>query len=194
MTREEKKEIIQNLTNKINETSHFYLTDISALNAADTSDLRRKCFEKDINLMVVKNTLLKKALENSEGNFDELYELLKDSTSIMFCDTGNVPAKLIKDFRKKHEKPIIKGAYVEQSVYIGDNKKHEKPIIKGAYVEQSVYIGDNQLDTLASLKSKEELIGDVILMLQSPAQKVISGLQSGGGKLAGILKTLSEKE
>jgi len=172
MTREEKKEIIQNLTNKINETSHFYLTDISALNAADTSDLRRKCFEKDINLMVVKNTLLKKALENSEGNFDELYELLKDSTSIMFCDTGNVPAKLIKDFRKKHEKPII----------------------KGAYVEQSVYIGDNQLDTLASLKSKEELIGDVILMLQSPAQKVISGLQSGGGKLAGILKTLSEKE
>ncbi len=172
MTREEKKEIIQNLTNKINETSHFYLTDISALNAADTSDLRRKCFEKDINLMVVKNTLLKKALENSEGNFDELYELLKDSTSIMFCDTGNVPAKLIKDFRKKHEKPVI----------------------KGAYVEQSVYIGDNQLDTLASLKSKEELIGDVILMLQSPAQKVISGLQSGGGKLAGILKTLSEKE
>ncbi len=172
MTREEKKEIIENLTNKINETSHFYLTDISALNAADTSDLRRKCFEKDINLMVVKNTLLKKALENSEGNFDELYELLKDSTSIMFCDTGNVPAKLIKDFRKKHEKPII----------------------KGAYVEESVYIGDNQLDALASLKSREELIGDVILLLQSPAQKVISGLQSGGGKLAGILKTLSEKE
>ncbi len=164
--------IIQELTEKLNKYAHFYIADISDLNAADTSDLRRKCFDKSINLMVVKNTLLRKAFEQSEKNFEDLYDVLKDSTSVMFSETGNVPAKLIKEFRKSHERPVL----------------------KAAFVEESFYFGDDQVDILSQLKSKEELIGDIILILQSPAQKVISSLQSGGGKLAGILKTLSEKE
>ena len=172
MKREDKNLIIQELTEKLNKYDHFYIADISELNAADTSDLRRKCFDKSINLMVVKNTLLRKALEQSEKNFEDLYDVLKDSTSVMFSETGNVPAKLIKEFRKSHERPVL----------------------KAAFVEESLYFGDDQVDVLSQLKSKEELIGDIILILQSPAQKVISSLESGGGKLAGILKTLSEKE
>ena len=172
MTREEKNIIIQELTEKLNDTKHFYLADTSELNAEVTSQLRRKCFEREVNLIVVKNTLLKKAFENSEGNFEELYGLLKNSTSIMFCESNNTPAKLIKEFRKQYSKPIL----------------------KGAFVEESIYIGDDQLDALVSIKSKEELIADVIALLQSPAKNVISSLQSAGGKLAGILQTLSEKE
>ncbi len=172
MKREDKNAIIQELTEKLNRYDHFYLTNISDLNAADTSLLRRKCFDRSINLVVVKNTLLRKALEQSEKNFDDLYDALKDSTSVMFSETANVPAKLIKEFRKTHERPLL----------------------KAAFVEESFYFGDDQVDILSQLKSREELIGDIIMLLQSPAKNVVSALQSGGGKLAGIVKTLSEKE
>ena len=172
MRREEKDSIIEGLAQRLNEAKHFYLTDISNLNAEQTSKLRRKCFEKDINLLVVKNTLLKKAMEKSNGDYKDLYDILKDSTSIMFCETGNTPAKLIKEFRKTMERPIL----------------------KAAFVEESIYIGDEQLEALSTIKSKEELIGDVILLLQSPAKNLVSALASGGSKLAGALKTLSEKE
>ncbi len=172
MRREEKNAIIDSLAEKLKEYSHFYLTDTAQLNAADTSALRRKCFENDIRLIVVKNTLLKRALEMSEGNFEELYPVLKGTTSIMFSNTGNSPAKLIKEFRKQHDKPVL----------------------KGAYVQESVFIGDQMLDALVSVKTREELIGDLILLLQSPARNVISALQSGGNKLHGVLETLSQKE
>ena len=172
MRREEKDSIIDDLREQIDNASHFYLTDISNLNAADTSNLRRKCFEKEIELVVVKNTLLKKALEKSEGNFEELYDTLKDSTSIMFCKTGNIPAKLIKDFRKVHERPVL----------------------KAAFVEESIYLGDEQLEMLSSLKSKDELIADVLALLQSPMTNLLSALQSGGNNMAGALKTLAEIE
>ncbi len=172
MTREEKNAIIDALTEQINSHGHLYLTDISTMNAGDTSDLRRKCFEKDIKLIVVKNTLLKKALEKAEKDYSELFDVLKNPTSVMLTDVANVPAKLIKDFRKDHERPIL----------------------KAAYVEESVYIGDDQLDMLAALKSKEELIGDIILLLQSPVKNVMSALQSGNNILTGVLKTLGEKE
>jgi len=172
MTRDEKAKVVEDLAQKINEAKHFYLADISALNAEDTSNLRRKCFEKDIKLVVVKNTLLRKAFEKFDGTYDGLNDVLKHETSIMFTETGNVPAKLIKEFRKTLDKPVL----------------------KAAFVEESIYIGDDQLDMLSSLKSKEELIGDIITILQSPAKNVISALQSGGGTLAGIIKTLSEKE
>ena len=171
MTRDEKKKVIDSLAQQISESKHFYLADISTLDAENTSTLRRKCFEKDIKLVVVKNTLLRKALEQCEGNYDELYGVLKDSTSVMFSETGNIPAKLIKEFRKSMDRPIL----------------------KAAFVEESVYVGDNQLDALSSIKSKEELIGDLIALLQSPAKNVISALQSGGQTLAGIVKTLEER-
>lgn len=172
MTREEKNQVIDSLAQQITDSKHFYLTDIEALNAEDTSSLRRKCFEKDIKLVVVKNTLFKKALEKCEGDYAELYDTLKTNTSVMFTETGNTPAKLIKEFRKGGEKPLL----------------------KGAFVEESIYIGDDQLDALSSIKSKDELLGDLIGLLQSPAKNVLSALQSGGGTLAGIVKTLSEKE
>jgi large subunit ribosomal protein L10 len=172
MIRDEKNRIIDNLKDSISNAKHFYLTDISEMNAETTSKLRRACFEKDITLVVVKNTLLKKALEKFDGKFEGLYAVLKDSTSIMFTDINNVPAKLIKEFRKTDQRPVL----------------------KAAYVEESIYIGDNQLDELSSIKSREELIGDLILLLQSPARNVVSALQSGSSKLTGIVKTLSEKE
>jgi large subunit ribosomal protein L10 len=172
MRREEKIAIIDSLAEKLKEYSHFYLTDTAQLNAADTSDLRRKCFENDIKLIVVKNTLLKRALEMSEGDFQELYPVLKGTTSIMFTQTGNGPARLIKEFRKKHGKPVL----------------------KGAYVQESVFIGEQMLDILISVKTKQELIGDIILLLQSPVRNVISALQSGGNKIHGVLETLSKRE
>jgi len=172
MRREEKNAIIDSLAEILKEYSHFYLTDTAQLNAADTSALRRKCFENDIKLIVVKNTLLKRALEMSEGNFEELYPILKGTTSIMFTNSGNTPAKLIKEFRKKHDKPVL----------------------KGAYVQESVFIGDQMLDALVAVKTREELIGDLIFLLQSPARNVISALQSGGNTLHGVLETLSKKE
>jgi len=172
MNRDDKNRIIDSLTDSISNAKHFYITDISDLNAETTSKLRRACFDKDVKLVVVKDTLLRKALEKFDGKFDGLYEALKESTSIMITDINNIPAKLIKEFRKTNKKPLL----------------------KAAYVEESIYIGDAQLDALSGIKSKEELIGDLILLLQSPARNVISGLQSGSSKLAGIIKTLSEKE
>jgi large subunit ribosomal protein L10 len=172
MRREEKNAIIDSLAERLKEYSHFYLTDTAQLNAADTSDLRRKCFENNIRLVVIKNTLLKRALEQSNGNFEELYPVLKGTTSIMFAQSGNIPAKLIKEFRKKHDKPVL----------------------KGAYVQESVYLGDNMLDALISIKTKEELIGDIIMLLQSPAKNVISALKSGGNIIHGVLETLSMRE
>jgi large subunit ribosomal protein L10 len=172
MTRDEKQQLIDNLAQQLSESKHFYLADIEALDAEQSSTLRRKCFEKDIKLVVVKNTLLKKALEKIEGKYEELYPVLKNNTSLMLTETGNIPAKLIKEFRKEWEKPVL----------------------KGAFVEESIYIGDDQLDALSSIKSKEELLAELIGLLQSPAKNVISSLQSGGNTLAGIIKTLQEKE
>jgi len=171
MKKEKKDQYIESLSALIDEYQHLYVTDISGLNAEDTSALRRDSFKKEIKLVVAKNTLLKIAMDRSEKNFDDLYETLKGNSSIMFSNVGNVPAKLIKAMRKKNEKPIL----------------------KGAYVEESVYVGDDQLDVLASIKSKEELIGDIVMLLQSPAKNVISALQSGGNTIAGLVKTLSER-
>ena len=172
MKKEEKAKMIEVILEQVNSFSHLYLTDISGLNAEDTSDLRRKCFENDIKLAVVKNTLLKLALDKAEGEYEELYDTLVGNTTIMFSNTGNAPAKLIKEFRKNGDKPLL----------------------KSAYVEESTYIGDEQIELLSTIKSKEELIGDVITLLQSPAKNVISALQSSGNILSGLVKTLSERE
>ena len=172
MTREEKATVIEDLTAQLAENANIYLADISGLDAVDTSNLRRACFKANIKLAVVKNTLLAKAMEASDKEFGELPEVLKGNTSLMLSETGNAPAKLIKNFRKKSDKPVL----------------------KGAFIEEAIFIGDENLEALVNIKSKEEVIGDIIGLLQSPAKNVISGLKSGGGKLAGILKTLSEKE
>lgn len=173
MTREEKNQLIDSLVEKLSASSTVYLTDVSEMTVEKSNRLRRLCFSRDISLEVVKNTLLKKAMERVEDkDFTELYGTLKGNTSIMLAEVSNAPAKLIAEFRKKEERPLL----------------------KAAYVEETVYVGDDQLDALTNLKSKNELIADVIMLLQSPAKNVISGLSSGGGKLAGILKTLSERE
>jgi large subunit ribosomal protein L10 len=172
MTREEKSLVIEELTAELANNANIYLTDISGLNAGTTSNLRRACFKAGVKLSVVKNTLLEKAMEASDREFGELPTVLKGNTSVMYSETGNVPAKLIKTFRKKSEKPLL----------------------KGAFIEEAVYIGDDQLDMLVDIKSKEELIGEIVGLLQSPAKNVISALKSGGGTIAGIIKTLSEKE
>jgi len=171
MTREQKAQEIQVLTEELSSAKNLYLTDISGLDAVQTFALRRACFKANIKLSVVKNTLLAKAMEDSEKDFGDLQDVLKGNTSLMFSEVGNAPAKLIKDFRKKSEKPVL----------------------KGAFIEEAIYIGDDQISVLESIKSKEELIGDVIALLQSPAKNVISALQSGGSNLSGILKTLSER-
>ncbi|MGB5436079.1 MAG: 50S ribosomal protein L10 [Maribacter sp.] len=172
MTREEKLNVIEDLTAQLSENATIYLADISGLDATTTSNLRRACFKANVKLSVVKNTLLAKAMEASDKDFGELPGVLKGNTSLMFAEAGNGPAKLIKTFRKKSDKPLLKGAFVEEAIFVGDDK----------------------LDTLVNIKSKEEMIGEIIGLLQSPAKNVISGLKSGGGKLAGILKTLSERE
>ncbi len=172
MTREEKSQVIKDLTAQLAETSTVYLADISGLDAGTTSNLRRACFKANVKLSVVKNTLLAKAMEAAEKDFGELPSTLKGNTSIMIAETGNAPAKVIKEFRKKSEKPLL----------------------KGAYIDEAIYVGDENLEALSNIKSKEEVIGDIIGLLQSPTKNVISALKSGGGKLAGILQTLSEKE
>ncbi|MBC8883240.1 50S ribosomal protein L10 [Flavobacterium piscinae] len=171
MTREEKSRVIEDLTAQLADTNVVYIADISNLNAETTSNLRRACFKAGIQLNVVKNTLLEKAMEASSNDYGDLPSILKGNTSIMIAENGNAPAKIIKEFRKKSDKPIL----------------------KGAYIHQAVFIGDNQLDALIALKSKEEVIGEIIGLLQSPAKNVISALKSGGGKIAGIVKTLSER-
>ncbi len=172
MTREEKSKVIETLTAQLSDNATIYLADISGLDAGTTSNLRRACFKAGVKLSVVKNTLLKKAMDGSDKDFGELPEVLKGNTSLMFSEVSNAPAKVIKEFRKKSDKPLL----------------------KGAFIEEAIYIGDDQLDALVNIKSKDELIGDIVALLQSPAKNVISALKSGGGKLAGILKTLSEKE
>ena len=172
MTREEKSKVIEELTAQLADNNNIYLADISGLNAGTTSDLRRACFKANVTLSVVKNTLLEKAMEASDKDFGELPTTLKGNTSVMYAETGNAPAKVIKAFRKKSDKPLL----------------------KGAFIEEAIYLGDDQLDLLVNIKSREELIGDIIGLLQSPAKNVVSALQSGGGKLSGILKTLSQKE
>ncbi|GAL64111.1 50S ribosomal protein L10 [Algibacter lectus] len=171
MTREEKSQVIEELTAELANNANIYLADISGLNADTTSNLRRACFKANVKLAVVKNTLLEKAMEASERDFGNLPSVLKGNTSVMYSETGNVPAKLIKTFRKKSDKPLL----------------------KGAFIEEAVYIGDDQLDMLVDIKSKEELLGEIVGLLQSPAKNVISALKSGGGTIAGLIKTLSER-
>ncbi|WP_411893772.1 50S ribosomal protein L10 [Winogradskyella sp. A2] len=172
MTREEKSVVIEELTAQLADNTNIYLTDISGLDAAATSKLRRACFKSNIKLAVVKNTLLEKAMEASDKDFGELPTTLKGNTSVMYSETGNAPAKVIKEFRKKSEKPLL----------------------KGAFIEEAIYVGDELLDTLVDIKSREELLGEIITLLQSPAKNVISALKSSGGTIAGIVKTLSERE
>ncbi len=172
MTKQEKTGLIDALAAQLNEYPHFYITNIEALNAEQTAALRRKCFESDIKLVVVKNTLLGKALEKVEKADTDLISVLEGPTSVMFTQNAKAPALLIKEFRKSSDKPVL----------------------KAAFAEGSVYVGDNQLDALCSIKSKEELVGDVIALLQSPAKSVISALQgSAGHKIAGIVKALEER-
>lgn len=172
MKKEEKSEIVLDLKEKMSSHNTFYITDTSNLTVAQVNNIRRKCFEKGIKFQVAKNTLIRKAMEASGTDYSDMFEVLKGSSAIMFSTVGNAPAKLIKEFRKTGEKPVL----------------------KGAYIDAAIFIGDNQLEALSNLKSKEELIGDIIALLQSPAKNVISGLKSGGGKLAGIVKTLSERQ
>jgi large subunit ribosomal protein L10 len=172
MTREEKSVVIKDLTAQLTNNPIIYLADISGLNALSTTNLRRACYRADVQLAVVKNTLLARAMEASDKDFGELPTVLNGNTSIMLSETGNAPAKVIKEFRKKSHTPLL----------------------KGAFVAEDIYIGDDYLETLVNIKSKDEVIGEIIGLLQSPAKNVISALKSSGGKLAGILKTLSEKE
>lgn len=171
MRKEDKNTIIEVISKQLKENPNFYLTDISNLNAENTAKLRRLCFSRDIKLLVVKNTLLRKAMESSDIDMSELYPSLKGATSVMFSEIGNAPAKLIKEFRKTSDRPIL----------------------KAAFIEEAAYVGDNQVDFLVNVKSKNDLIADLIALLQSPAKNVVGALQSGGQKLTGILKTLSEK-
>jgi large subunit ribosomal protein L10 len=172
MNREEKGQIIESLKETIDQYNHFYITDTSGLNAAQTFALRKECYKRKIKMLVVKNTLLQKALESYKTtDYTEIIGTLKGVTAVMFCESGSIPGKMIQELRKKSPKPILKSAYVLESVFVGDDK----------------------LETLANLKSKEELIGDIIALLQSPVQRVLGALQSGGHTIAGVVKTLSER-
>ena len=171
MNKEEKHELVQALTEQMKAYGNFYITDTSDLTVAKVNHIRRQCFESDITMQVAKNSLIKKAMEAAGGDFSPIYDVLKGSSSILFSKSATAPAKLIKQLRKKSDKPIL----------------------KAAYIDSAIFIGDKQLDTLINLKSKEQLIGEIIGLLQSPAKNVISGLQSGGNKLAGIVKTLQER-
>jgi len=172
MTREEKNQLIDSLAEQLSSSSTIYITDISDLNSEVTTRLRSMCFKSNIHLQVVKNTLLKKAMEKTEKDFSGLYEILSGPTTMMISDTGNVPAKLIKEFRKSGS---------------------DKPVLKGAYIQDMVYLGEEQLEFLIAIKSRDELIADVIALLQSPVRNVMSALQSGGHTLTGVLKTLSDR-
>lgn len=172
MNKDQKAQYIEDLAQDLSKANIFYLADTADLTVEVINQFRRRCFQQGIELRVVKNTLLAKALERVEGrNYEDLANVLSGPTSIMFSEVGNAPAKLIKEFRKKSAKPLL----------------------KGAYIDEAVFVGDNQLDALESLKSRDELIGDIIGLLQSPAKNVISGLKGGGNKIAGILKTLEER-
>ena len=171
MTREEKSNMIESIKSNLDNNSTVYLADCSGLDADSTSKLRRACFKSNIKLSVVKNTLLFRAMEEVDKDFGELKSVLKGNTTLMLSDIGNAPAKVIKNFRKKSEKPVL----------------------KGAFVEESIYLGDDLLETLVNIKSKEELLGEIVSLLQSPTKNLISALKSSGSKISGVLKTLSEK-
>ncbi len=173
MTKEEKTAVIEELKEKFENSSFFYITDASSLTVEKINKLRRICFEKNVEIRVVKNTLVRKALESAEEErgYAQLYSALNGPSTILFGPAANLPAKLLEDFRKTNDRPIL----------------------KAAYIDTDVYIGDEQLGVLAKLKSKEDLLGDIVALLQSPAKNVVSGLKSGGAKLAGILKTLEER-
>ena len=173
MRKEDKAVLIEKIKETLSQYSCVYLTETTGLNAEKTVELRRATFKAGVKMLVVKNTLLKKAMDQLDVDYSGLYPALVGNTTLMLSNTGNAPAKLIKGFRKK---------------------KDEQPTLKAAYVEETVYMGADQLDTLATIKSKNELIADVVALLQSPAKNVISALQSGGNKLHGILETLSNKE
>lgn len=170
MKKEVKDTIVVELGAKLNEYSHFYLVDVTGMNASATSKLRRECFKNDIKMVVVKNTLFHKALEASDVDFEPLYGCLKGSTAVLFCNTANVPAKMLKNY-----------------------KKEGIPALKAAYAEECMYIGADKLEELAALKSKNELIAEVVALLQSPAKNVVSALQSGAQTIHGVLKTLGER-
>ena len=172
MTREEKSKAITEIKDVLSQNGIIYLTDISGLNSIETSNLRRLCFKSGVKLEVMKNTLLEQAMTASDKDFGDLLETLKGNTSIMLSDVGNAPAKVIKDFRKKSERPIL----------------------KGAIIESDVYLGDEQLELLSSIKSKEEIIGEIVILLQSPVRNIISALKSSSSKLSGIIQTLSNRE
>ena len=171
MNKEEKIKAVEDLKNDLVDCKTLYLTDIAGLDSLQTSKLRRECFNSDVKLSVVKNTFLNRAMDDSGVDFGELKEHLKGNTTIMISDKGNAPAKVIKNFRKGGDKPIL----------------------KGAFIDEAIYIGDEQIDFLSTLKSKQEIIGEIITLLQSPAKNVISALKSSGGKIVGLVKTLSEK-
>ncbi len=170
MRKEDKSTIIEKIATTVQEYSHFYLVDTTAMGAAATSALRRECYKADIKLVVVKNTLLHKALESLDVDYSPIYSCLKGTTAVLFCNTANVPAKLLKD-----------------------KSKDGIPGLKGAYAEESFYIGADQLDALISIKSKNEVIAEIIALLQSPAKNVVSALQSGGNTIHGVLKSLAER-
>jgi large subunit ribosomal protein L10 len=174
MKKQDKGVLIEDLKSKLDQNTNFYLADSSSLSVAQINNFRRICFEKGIEVLVVKNTLARKAMESFDEskNFAELYDALVGPTTLLFANTANLPAKVIKDFRKASEKPLI----------------------KAAYIDTSIFIGDNQIDALISLKSKEQLVGEIIGLLQSPAKNVISALKSGGNTIAGLVKTLQERE
>ena len=171
MNKEEKVKVVEELKGQLTDYKSVYLTDIAGLDSVQTSKLRRECFNSNVKLSVVKNTFLERAMIESENDFGELKDLLKGNTTIMLSDVGNSPAKVIKKFRKDGDKPIL----------------------KGAFVDEAIYIGDEHIEALFKLKSKEEVIGEIISILQSPAKNVISALKSSSGKIAGLVKTLSEK-
>lgn len=172
MKKEVKDTIIVELGEQLKQYPHFYLVDLTGLNAADTSDLRRKCFKSEVKLVVVKNTLLEKAMKAAETDYSPLFDVMKGNTAIMFCNTANVPAKLLQEYKK--------------------NKK-EVPALKAAYAEESFFVGADKLDEMVAIKSKNELIADVVALLQSPAKNVVSALQSGANTIHGVLKTLGER-
>jgi large subunit ribosomal protein L10 len=172
MTKEQKIALVDALKEQFANSSYFYLADSSELSVAEVNELRGLCHERGVQLRVVKNTLIRKAFEAVGDQYEELYGVLEGPTSVMFAETANVPAKVIKEFRKKKEKPIL----------------------KAAWIDSGIFIGDENLEQLSSLKSKEELVGDIIGLLQSPAKNVISALQSGGQTLAGLLATLADRE
>ncbi|MDB5011724.1 MAG: ribosomal protein [Mucilaginibacter sp.] len=171
MNKEEKYDLVLALTEQMKEYGNFYITDTSDLTVAKVNNIRRQCFENDITMLVAKNSLIEKAMEAAEGDYTPIYEVLKGSSTILFSKSATAPAKLIKKLRKGSDKPLL----------------------KAAYIDSAIFIGDNQLDTLTKLKSKEQLIGEIVGLLQSPAKNVISALQSGGNILAGVVKTLQER-